>query len=124
MRKYFPKFFCAQFFLLCKRDFTHSEPTRLCQEVSVASCQLPAAVPTVLLVCKYCMHTIEFNFRTITDTVAVDALVFALSIDLWLNNHIESSQCAYNCLLFESERHCLLAQLILSNDSRFCLTVV
>ena len=68
-------------------------------------------------------HTLVFNFRTITNTQAIDALVFALSIDLFVHNRIESTQPSYNCLQFENSQHCMLAQLALSNDSRFVVSV-
>ena len=70
------------------------------------------------------MHTLEFNFHTITNHQAIDALVFALSIDLLVHNKIESTQPNYNTLEFESEAYCMLAQLTLSCDSRFIVNVV
>lgn len=68
-------------------------------------------------------HTLVFNFGTITCTQAIDALVFALSIDLFVHNRIESIQPSYNCLQFTNSAHCMLAQLALSNDSRFVVSV-
>jgi len=68
-------------------------------------------------------HTLVFNFTTITNTQAIDALVFALSIDLFVHNRIESTQPSYNCLEFANSAHCMLAQLALSNDSRFVVSV-
>ena len=70
------------------------------------------------------MRTIEFNFHTITNTQAIDALVFALSIELFLNNRIECTQPCADRLEFESEAHCTLAQLALCSDSRYSLTCV
>jgi hypothetical protein len=68
-------------------------------------------------------HTLKFNFGTITNHQAIDALVFALSIDLLVRNRIESTQPSYNCLEFTNSAHCMLAQLALSNDSRFVVSV-
>ena len=59
------------------------------------------------------MYTLKFNFHTITNTVAVDALVYALSIELFLKNGIECVQPSEDTLLFLSDRDCTLAQLAL-----------
>ena len=69
-------------------------------------------------------HTLQFNFDTITNHQAIDALVFALSIDLFVHNRIECTQPSYNCLEFVSSAHCVLAQLALSNDRRFSVARV
>jgi len=69
-------------------------------------------------------HTLKFNFHTVTNDVAIDALVHALSIDLFINNRLE---CAHPCadqLVFDSAQHCMLAQLALSSDSRFSVSTV
>ena len=66
-------------------------------------------------------HTLEFNFHTITNGVAVDALVYALSIELWLNHGIECAQPTESSLVFASDRHCTFAQLALSADTRYTL---
>ena len=53
------------------------------------------------------MHnTLEFTFGTITNPQAIDALVFALSIELFLNNRIESTQPSANQLVFDTDAHC------------------
>lgn len=70
------------------------------------------------------MHTLQFNFHTITNHQAIDALVFALSIDLLVHNKIECTQPNYNSLEFTTSAHCMLAQLALSCDSRFIVNVV
>jgi len=67
-------------------------------------------------------HTLEFNFHTITNHQAIDALVYALSIDLFINNRIESSQPTADRLEFSTEAHCTFAQLVLCSDTRFTLT--
>ena len=67
-------------------------------------------------------HTLKFNFHTVTDTQAIDALVHALSIDLYINNRIECSHPSAECLVFESDQDCTFAQLILSSDTRFTLS--
>ena len=66
-------------------------------------------------------HTLKFNFHTITNSVAVDALVYALSIELLLNHRIESFQPTEDSLVFTSDSHCTLAQLALCADTRFTL---
>jgi hypothetical protein len=65
------------------------------------------------------MYTLTLEFNPVTNTQAVDALVFALSIHLWLDHKIESAQPEYNVLEFTSAAHCTLAQLVLSGDSRY-----
>ena len=67
------------------------------------------------------MHSIEFNFHTITNEQAIDALVYALSIDLFLKHRIECAQPSASCLVFDSDRDCTFAQLALSSDTRFTL---
>jgi ribosomal protein L17 len=67
-------------------------------------------------------HTLEFNFDTVTNTQAIDALVFALSIDLLVHNRIECTQPCANQLEFTSDAHCTFAQLVLCSDSRYSVT--
>ena len=76
--------------------------------------------------CKYCMnsidacsHTLQFNFLTITNGVAVDALVYALSIELFLKYGIECTQPTASSLVFDSDRDCTFAQLALCADTRY-----
>ena len=64
-------------------------------------------------------HTLKFNFHTITNAVAIDALVYALSIELFLRNRIESTQPTEDSLVFDSDAHCTFAQLVLCSDTRF-----
>jgi hypothetical protein len=58
-------------------------------------------------------YTLKFNFHTVTNSTAVDALVYALSIELFLNHRIECAQPAEDTLVFRSDRDCTLAQLAL-----------
>ena len=67
-------------------------------------------------------HTLKFNFHTITNTQAIDALVHALSIDLYCKHHIECLHPSAECLVFESDQDCTFAQLVLSSDTRFTLS--
>lgn len=67
-------------------------------------------------------HTLTFNFHTITNRQAIDALVYALSIELWIQHGIHSSQSTAECLVFASATHCTLAQLAVGNDPRFSIT--
>ena len=76
---------------------------------------------TVLNTCMHNINTLEFTFGTITNPQAIDALVYALSIDLFINNNIECSQPTADRLEFSTDAHCMLAQLALSADSRFSL---
>ena len=64
-------------------------------------------------------HTLKFNFHTVTNNAAVDALVHALSIDLFVHNRIECTQPSHDRLEFTSDRDCTIAQLILSGNSRY-----
>ena len=66
-------------------------------------------------------HTLQFNFHTVTNLQAVDALVYALSIDLFVHNRIECAQPRADQLEFSTDAHCTFAQLALSADSRFTL---
>ena len=68
-----------------------------------------------------CSHTLPFNFHTITNGVAVDALVYALSIELFLKYGIECTQPTESSLVFASDRDCTFAQLALCADTRFSL---
>jgi hypothetical protein len=61
------------------------------------------------------MYTLEFNFHTVTSEQAIDALVYAHSVTLWLKHSIDSYQSDYRSLTFERSRDCMLAQLVLAN---------
>ena len=65
------------------------------------------------------MHTLLLDFTPVTNTQAIDALVYALSIDLFVLNRIECTQPSHDVLEFESDRDCTIAQLILSGNSRY-----
>ena len=61
--------------------------------------QEPLSCATTVAHCvKYCMHTLEFDFHTITNEVAIDALVYALSIEMLTQCGIESYQPCANRL--------------------------
>jgi hypothetical protein len=81
---------------------------------------------TVCTTVKYCMdtqlHTLKFNFHTVTNNAAVDALVHALSIDLYIKHRIECTHPSAELLVFASETNCTFAQLALSGDTRFTLS--
>lgn len=68
------------------------------------------------------MYKLLLEFNPVTNTQAIDALVYALSIELFLQLRIESTQPTYNVLEFESAAHCTLAQLKLSGNSRYTVT--
>ena len=72
--------------------------------------------------CKYVMHKIQLQFKPVTNIQAIDALVFALSIELFVQLGIECTQPEYDQLEFESARHCMLAQLTLCGSSRYTIT--
>lgn len=65
------------------------------------------------------MYTLLLDFTPVTNTQAIDALVYALSIELFVQVGLESYQSSYDRLEFESDRDCTLAQLILSGNSRY-----
>ena len=67
-------------------------------------------------------HTLKFNFHTVTNTAAVDALVHALSIDLYIEHGIECAHPSAELLVFSSAAHCTFAQLALCEDTRFTLS--
>ena len=67
-------------------------------------------------------HTLKFNFHTVTNNAAVDALVHALSIDLYCKHGVECAHPSAESLVFASERDCTFAQLALSADTRFTLS--
>ena len=67
-------------------------------------------------------HTLRFNFHTITNSQAIDALVHALCIELYVKHGIECAHPSAESLVFESEIHCTFAQLALSDDTRFTLS--
>ena len=65
---------------------------------------------------------IVFDYSTVTNPVAVDALVYALSINLYTQHSIESYQTSYNTLEFTCERHLAFAILALPCDA-YSITV-
>ena len=70
------------------------------------------------------MHTIEFNFTTITNHTAIDSIVFALALDLLVHNRIACTQPTADRLEFESARDCAFAQLVLCGNSRYTIKVL
>ena len=70
---------------------------------------------------KYC---IRFNWDTVTEPAAVDALTRLVGIGLRLQHGIHTTQPAHDTLEFESSRHAMFAALALSNDSRFTLELI
>jgi hypothetical protein len=77
---------------------------------------------TVRITISNCMHTLEFNFHTITNEVAIDALVYALSIELLTTNGIDCAQPQANRLEFDTAAQCTFAQLALSDNSTYTIT--
>ena len=70
------------------------------------------------------MYTLLLDFTPVTNTQAIDALVYALSIELFVQVGLESYQSSYDRLEFDSDRDCTLAQLILSGNSRYTVARV
>ena len=68
------------------------------------------------------MYQLLLQFEPVTSKRAIDALVYALSIELYTQLGISTSQPAYNILEFESAAHCTLAQLKLAGNSRYTVT--
>ena len=77
------------------------------------------AVQSLCATISKCMYTLEFNFHTITNEVAIDALVYALSIELLTANGIDCTQPQANRLEFDTAAQCTFAQLALSDNSRY-----
>ena len=73
----------------------------------------------VILLISIYMYTLLLDFTPVTNTQAIDALVYALSIELYVHNGLESYQPSYNVLEFASDKDCTFAQLILSGNSRY-----
>lgn len=67
------------------------------------------------------MYQLLLQFEPVTSKRAIDALVYALSIELYSQLRISTTMPAYNILEFESAQHCTLAQLKLSGSSRYTL---
>lgn len=65
------------------------------------------------------LNRLVLQFDPVTDKRAIDALVYALSIELFIDHGIETTMPAYNILEFESDQHCTFAQLKLSANSRY-----
>jgi hypothetical protein len=70
------------------------------------------------------MHKLRLQFHPVTNTQAIDALVFALSIELFVNNRIQSTQPSHDVLEFESAKDCTFAQLVLCGNSRYTVTSI
>ena len=68
------------------------------------------------------VYCLEFNYHTITNEVAIDALVYALSIELLTANGIDATQPQANRLVFDTHAHWTFAQLALSDDSTYTIT--
>jgi len=64
-------------------------------------------------------YKLRFNFTTVTNQQAIDALVHALTIDLFINNGVECTQPCADLLEFTSSKDCTFAQLALADDSRY-----
>ena len=121
-------------FFHCKGNFgtlsirsTHirAQVSMLCACAYCVLTQEPlSCATTVTTIISNCMHTLEFNFHTVTNAQAIDALVYALSIELWLKHRIESYQTANHQLHFERESDCMLASLVLSANNTYTVTLV
>ena len=81
-------------------------------------------IVVVTIVVKYIMHKLKLEFHPVTNIQAIDALVFALSIDLFVHNRIECTQPSHDVLEFESARDCAFAQLVLCGNSRYTVTSI
>ena len=90
---------------------------------SVRSTYCASTVKYVMDTIDTVAHTLQFNFHTVTNHQAIDALVHALTIDLFINNKIECTQPCADRLVFASARDCMFAQLVLSSDTRFVVSV-
>jgi hypothetical protein len=70
------------------------------------------------------MHRLILQFDPVTSKRAIDALVYALAIELYTQHRISTSMPAYNVLEFESESDCSFAYLKLSGNSRYTIKTI
>ena len=70
------------------------------------------------------MNRLLLQFEPVTSKRAIDALVYALTIELYAQHRIATSMPAYNIIEFESERECSFAYLKLSGNSRYTIKTI
>lgn len=70
------------------------------------------------------MNRLLLQFEPVTSKRAIDALVYALTIELYTQHRISSTMPAYNVIEFESERECSFAYLKLSGSSRYSIKTI
>ena len=71
-----------------------------------------------------CMQRLLLQFEPVTSKRAIDALVYALTIELYTQHRIHCTMPAYNVIEFESESACSFAYLKLSGNSRYTLKTI
>ena len=70
------------------------------------------------------MNRLLLQFEPVTSKRAIDALVYALTIELYAQHRISSTMPAYNIIEFESESDCSFAYLKLSGSSRYTIKTI
>jgi len=70
------------------------------------------------------MTKLLLQFEPVTSKRAIDALVYALTIELYTQHRISTSMPAYNVIEFESERECQFAYLKLSGNARYTIKTI
>jgi len=71
-----------------------------------------------------CMQRLLLQFEPVTSKRAIDALVYALTIELYTQHRIATTMPAYNIIQFESTEACAFAYLKLSGNSRYTLKTI
>lgn len=70
------------------------------------------------------MNRLLLQFEPVTSKRAIDALVYALSIELYTQHRISTTMPSYNVLEFESASDCSFAYLKLSGNSRYSIKTI
>ena len=70
------------------------------------------------------MQRLLLQFEPVTSKRAIDALVYALTIELYAQHRIATTMPAYNVIEFESERACQFAYLKLCGSSRYSIKTI
>ena len=70
------------------------------------------------------MNRLLLQFEPVTSKRAIDALVYALSIELYTQHRISTTMPSYNVLEFESASDCSFAYLKLSGNARYSIKTI
>ena len=70
------------------------------------------------------MYKLLLQFEPVTSKRAIDALVYALSIELYTQHHIDSYQSSATELMFDTSRACVFASIALSSNPLYTVEIV